>query len=119
MQDFADGVLAMQTFLVERTVSAHFDPSDPDQAALHSRWAADAYLEVGAIWYGAVVAGGQMFGLVAAEDESAIDRYCSILGIDTADIVVRPIDRFLGPAIAMPRNDPRFRPLQRPTTSSS
>jgi hypothetical protein len=109
----------MQTFLVERTIPSQFNPADPDQAALHSRWATDAYREVGAFWYGAVVAGDRMFGLVAAEDASVIERYCRILGIDAANIVVRPVERFLGPAVAMPHSDPRFRAPRPPTASGS
>jgi hypothetical protein len=112
------GVHAMQTFLIERTVPSQFDPGDADQAALHSRWATDAYREVGAFWYGAVVAGDKMFALVAAEDASVIERYCEILGIDAASIVVRPVDRFLGPTVAMSHSDPRFRPPRPPATNS-
>jgi hypothetical protein len=104
----------MQIFLVERTISIHFNPSDADQAALHSRWATDAYNKVGAMWYGTVVAGGKMYGLVAADDATVFDRYCAILGIDALDIVVRPVDQFLGPAVAMLQGDPRFRPLALP-----
>jgi hypothetical protein len=104
----------MQTFLIERTISPLFDPSNPDQAALHSRWAVDAYQQVGAVWYGSVVAGGKMFGLVSAQDETAIGRYCEILGIAPADIVVRRVETLLGPTVAMPPNDPRFRPMRRP-----
>jgi hypothetical protein len=101
----------MQIYLIERTISAHFKPSDQDQAALHSRWATDAYNKVGAVWYGTVVAGGKMYGLVAAEDNSAFDRYCEILGIASSDIIVRQVDQFLGPAVAMLQSDPRYRPL--------
>lgn len=100
----------MQTFMIERTISPLFDTKNADHAALHSRWATDAYTAVGAHWYGAVVAGGKMFGLVAAEDEAALRRYCELLGILPDEIVIRRVDTFLGPSVAMAKDNPLYRP---------
>jgi hypothetical protein len=103
----------MALFLIERPVPAGFYPNNPDEAALHSRWATDAYNQVGATWYGAVVAGDRMTGLVAADDEAAIERYCEILGIAPGQIIIRRVDAVLGPAVAMAPSDPRYRPQRR------
>lgn len=101
----------MQTFMIERAIPPLLDTKNADHAALHSRWATDAYQAVGAHWYGAVIAGGRMYGLVAAEDENALRRYCDLIGVAPDEIIVRRVETFLGPAVAMAKDDPRYRPL--------
>jgi hypothetical protein len=99
----------MQIFLVERAIPPAFDTSNPDQVALHSRWATDAYLAAGIVWYGGVVAGGRMYSMVAADDEAVIERYRDSLHIAPQDMAIRKVDTFVGPAAAMAHSDPRFR----------
>ena len=99
----------MKTFLVERTIPPRFDAVDPDQVALHARWAADAYREVGAFWLGGVVTEDAMFSLVTAEEEADLQRYCQSLGIADADVTLHRVVRPLGPFFALPRGDARFR----------
>ena len=104
----------MQIFLVERTIPPAFDTTNPDQVALHSRWATDAYLAVNIVWYGGVVAAGRMYSMVAADDETVIERYRVSLGIAMEDMIVRKVDSFIGPAAAMATTDPRFRAPRAP-----
>jgi len=99
----------MKTFVVERTIPPGFDVADPDQVALHARWAVNAYREVGAFWLGGVVTDNAMFSLVTAEEEGDLQRYCRSLGIDDADVTLRRVVRPLGPFFALPRGDARFR----------
>jgi hypothetical protein len=103
----------MALFLVERVISPGFNPEDADQAALHSKWATDAYNQVGATWFGSVVAGGRMYGLAAADNAEQIERYATLLGIPPDQIKIHPVDAVLGPAVAMAATDPRFRPQRR------
>lgn len=99
----------MQTFLVERTIPQRFDVTDPDQVALHARWAVDAYRAVGAFWLGGVVTEDRMFSLVTAEEEADLRRYATSLGIADVDVTLRRVVRPLGPYFAMSRDDARFR----------
>lgn len=99
----------MKTFVVERTIPPRFDVADPDQVALHARWAVDAYRDVGAFWLGGVVTKDRMYSLVTAEEEADLQRYWRSLGIDDADVALHRVVRPLGPFFAMPRGDPRFR----------
>jgi hypothetical protein len=100
----------MQTFLIERKIPARFDVADPDQVALHGRWAVDAYQAVGAMWLGGVVTEDRMFSLITAEAADDLHRYRQALGIADQDMVLRRVVRPLGPFFAMARDDPRFRP---------
>ena len=93
----------MQTFLIERTVPEGFRFEDPATAALHSRWATDAYHAVGAMWFGGVVTDRGMFGLAAAESAEDLERYRTSLGIAAEDMQVRRVLRALGPFLAAPR----------------
>ena len=99
----------MDTFLVERTIPPGFHTDDPDQLALHARWAVDAYREVGAFWLGGVVTADRLYSLVTAEEEGDLERYRRSLGIADKDIILRRVVRPLGPFFAMSRTDPRFR----------
>ena len=99
----------MKTFLVERTIPPRFDVADPDQVALHARWAVDAYRDVGAVWLGGVVTRDRMFSLVTADEEADLQRYWRSLAIDEGDVALHRVVRPLGPFFAMPRGDPRFR----------
>jgi hypothetical protein len=99
----------MPSFLIERTLPPQFDVADPDQVALHARWALDAYGEVRATWLGGVVTEDAMFSLVVAEDAADLQRYRRSLGIDDQDMRVRRIVRPIGPFLAMSRRDERFR----------
>jgi hypothetical protein len=100
----------MLTYLMERTIPPRFDSADPDQVALHARWAVDAYREVGAFWLGGVVTEDRMFSLVTAEAQDDLHRYCRGLGIAEQDVTLRRVVRPLGPYFAMSRDDARFRP---------
>jgi hypothetical protein len=104
----------MQIFLIERAIPPAFDTNNPDQVALHSRWATDAYLAAGIVWYGGVVTGGRMYGMVAADDEAVIERYRDSLHIAPQDMTIRKVDTFIGPAAAMAHSDPRFRAPRAP-----
>jgi hypothetical protein len=99
----------MDTFLIERTIPAAFHVEDPDNVALHARWAVDAYRKVGAFWLGGVVTEDRMFSLVTAEDAGDLERYWRSLGIDEEDVVLRRVVRPLGPYFALARDDARFR----------
>ena len=99
----------MKTFLVERTIPPQFDVADPDQVALHARWAVDAYREVGAFWLGGVVTEDRMYSLVTAEEEADLQRYWRSLGIGDGDVALHRVVRPLGPFFAMSRGDARFR----------
>lgn len=100
----------MLTYLMERTIPPRFDTTDPNQVALHARWATDAYREVGAFWLGGVVTEDRMFSLVTAEAEGDLRRYCESLGIADQEVTLRRVLRPLGPYFAMARDDARFRP---------
>ena len=101
----------MPTFLLERVIPPAFDVRDPDQRALHSRWATDAYRAAGIVWLGAVATDeGNMYGLVVADSESDIDRYCESLSIAKADVTIRKVVGAVGPHVAMAKDDPRYRP---------
>ena len=104
----------MQVFFIERAIPPAFDTTNPDQVALHSRWATDAYLAAGIVWYGGIIAGGKMYSLVAADGADVIERYRLSLGIALEDMVVCKVDTLLGPAAAMAHSDPRFRPPRLP-----
>jgi hypothetical protein len=99
----------MSTFLLQRRIPPAFDPADPDQVALHARWALDAYGAVGATWLGGVVTEDTMLSLVVAEGADDLERYRRSLGIAEADMIVRRVVRPLGPFFAMSRSDERFR----------
>jgi hypothetical protein len=99
----------MKTFLVERTIPPRFDVADPDQVALHARWAVDAYQAVGAFWLGGVVTEDRMYSLVTAEGEANLQTYRRSLRIADVDMAVHRVVRPLGPFFAMSRGDPRFR----------
>ncbi|HEY8004097.1 MAG TPA: hypothetical protein VIE16_07710 [Phenylobacterium sp.] len=99
----------MRTFMMERPIPPRFDVSQPDQVALHARWAVDAYREVGAFWLGGVITEDRMFSLVVAEEEADLQRYCRSLGIDEQEVTLHRVVRPLGPFLAMARTDERFR----------
>ena len=103
----------MPTFILERVVPAGFDPSDPEQAALHSRWAADAYEATGIVWLGGVAAERTMYSLIVSDSEKRVHRYCTLLGLTADDYTIRPVVGVLGPFVAMSARDPRFRPPAR------
>ena len=90
----------MQTFMMQRTIPPRFDTSDPDQVALHARWAVDAYREVGAFWLGGVITDNGMFSLVTAEREDAVHEYGRRLGFPPGDMVLRRVIRANGPFFA-------------------
>lgn len=100
----------MPAFVLERVVPLGFDPSDPDQAALHSRWASDAYAANGIVWLGGVATGPNMYSLIVAPDEDHVQSYCSTLGLAEGDFTIRPVTGVLGPFVAMSTSDPRYRP---------
>ena len=93
----------MHTFLVERTIPAAFHVEDPENVALHARWAVEAYRDVGALWLGGVVTEDRMWSLVAAEANDDLRRYCASLGIADEDVRVRRVVRPIGPYFAAPR----------------
>jgi hypothetical protein len=106
--------LKVPTYLLERVVPRALDVRDPDQIALHTRWAADAYQAAGITWLGGVATDkGTMYGLIVAESDSDIDRYCASIGVGKDEFKVRKVIAALGPFTAMPKNDPRYRPLKR------
>ena len=108
----------MLTFLVERTIPPLFDTTDPDQVALHARWAVDAYREVGAFWLGGLVTEDRMYSLVTAERKDDLERYGRSLGIAPSDLTIRQALRPLGPFFALAQGDPRYRPQRRVDTPS-
>ena len=93
----------MLTFMVERKIPPAFRRQDPDNVALHARWAADTYKQVGAFWIGGVITDNGMFSLVAAEQEADIHEYGRILGFPEGDMVLRRVIRPVGPFFAQPR----------------
>jgi len=98
------------TYIVERVIPPAFDISSPDQVALHSRWATDAYAATGVVWLGGVATDkGNMYSLVVADDVDAIKRYCVSLGIAEADYKISEVRTMVGPQMAMARSDPRYR----------
>jgi hypothetical protein len=100
----------MPTFVLERVIPPAFDISNPDQVALHSRWATDAYQAASIVWLGgAATDKGNMYSLVVADDVDAIKRYCALLGIQEADYKVSEVRTLVGPQMAMSRKDPRYR----------
>lgn len=100
----------MQTFLVERSIPARFDVTDPDAVALHCRWALDGYAAVGAAWLGGVVTEGGMFSLVAADDAEDLRQHWRALAIGEDEVRLRRVMRPIGPTFALPRGHPQYRP---------
>jgi hypothetical protein len=100
----------MPSYVLERVVPAGFDPSDKDQAALHSRWAADAYAENGIVWLGGVATGSNMYSLIVGKDEEHVHRYCRTLRLSANDYTIHPVTGVLGPFVAMSTTDERYRP---------
>lgn len=94
----------MLTYLVERTIPPAFRVADPDQVALHCRWAVDAYREVGAVWLGGLITEDRMFSAVAVEREDDLRRYAQSLGIADADMTLRRVVRPIGPYYAGPQS---------------
>jgi hypothetical protein len=92
----------MLTYLVERVRPPAFHPEDPENLALHCRWAADGYQKVGAFWLGGLVTGDRMFSLVAVEHEDALHRCRAALGFPEAETTLRQVVRMLGPSLAKP-----------------
>ena len=90
----------MQTFLVQRTIPEAFRADDPQNVALHARWAVDAYKQVGAFWIGGVVTDDGMFSLVTAERQADLHEYGRLLRIPAADMTLRRVIRPLGPYFA-------------------
>jgi hypothetical protein len=90
----------MRTFLVERKIPPAFRTDDPENVALHARWAVDTYKKVGAFWIGGVVTDNGMFSLVTAEQEADLHEYGRILGFPPGDMVLRRVVRPLGPFFA-------------------
>ena len=104
----------MPTYFVERVIPPAFDVHSPDQIALHTRWATDAYQAAGITWLGGVATdAGTMYSLVVADSDSDIERYCASIGVAKGDFKVRKVIAALGPFAAMARDDPRYRPLNR------
>jgi len=92
----------MQTFLVQRVVPPGFRFEDPDNLALHARWAVDTYRKVGACWLGGVITDDGMFSLVAAEREADLHEYGRLLGFDPREMTLRRVLRMNGPSFAQP-----------------
>jgi hypothetical protein len=102
----------MPIFVLERVTPPTFDVGDPNQVALHSRWAADAYAAAGIVWLGGVaVHDGRMYSLIVAESVDDVERYCRSIGIERSAFKVSEVIATLGPHSALSRNDPRYRPL--------
>ncbi len=100
----------MPTFVLERVIPPAFDIADPGVVALHSRWAADAYQAAGIAWLGGVATDkGNMYSLVVADSVEDIERYCASLGIKDTEFKVSEVRAMMGPQVAMPRTDPRYR----------
>ena len=105
----------MPTFLLERIIPPALNIADPDNVALHSRWAADAYHAAGIVWLGGVATDqGRMYSLVVADSAQDVKRYCAALHIAEADYALAEVVTPLGPQVAMARSDPRFRPPRLP-----
>lgn len=90
----------MLTYLVERVRPPAFRAEDPEHLALHCRWAADGYRNVGAFWLGGVVTADRMFSLVAVEGEDALHQYRQALGFPEAETTLRRVVRMIGPTLA-------------------
>ncbi len=102
----------MLTYLVERAVPPAFATGDPENVALHTRWAADTYQKVGAHWLGGVVTDNGMFSLVTVEQEATMHEYARLLGFDPQQTVLRRVILPLGPWLAMDKSlarEPRVR----------
>jgi hypothetical protein len=97
----------MITFLVERAIPPAFDTADPENVALHARWAVEAYRKVGAFWLGGVVTDKGMFSLVTVEKEEDLHAYGRSLGFDPEQMVLRRVIRPLGPWYAMDQSSAR------------
>lgn len=105
----------MPTFVLERVIPPALDISSPEIVALHSRWAADAYLAAGIAWLGGVATDkGNMYSLVVADSADDVKRYCASLGIAESDYTLSEVKTAMGPHMAMARTDPRYRPMRRP-----
>jgi hypothetical protein len=105
----------MPTFVLERVIPAAVDIANPEVAALHSRWAADAYQAAGIAWLGGVVTDkGNMYSLVVADSAEDIRRYCAALGVAESEFKLSEVAATLGPQVAMARSDPRYRAQRRP-----
>jgi hypothetical protein len=103
------------TFVLERVIPPALDIADPDNVALHSRWAADAYHAAGIAWLGGVATDkGNMYSLVVADSAEDIARYCASLGIAESEFKVSEAKATLGPQAAMSRTDPRYRAPRKP-----
>ncbi len=106
----------MPTFLIERVIPPAFNVRDPDQVALHSRWALDAYQAAGISWTGGVALdNGKMLSLIVADNAEAIHTYCKSIGVQPADYTLSEVISSLGPHMAMSKSHPRYRPMKRPT----
>lgn len=93
----------MLTYLVERAIPPAFRTDDPENVALHARWAVDAYRKVGAFWLGGVVTDNGMFSLVTVEREEDLRQYARSLAIEDKEMVLRRVIRPLGPYSARPQ----------------
>ncbi len=100
----------MPTFVVERTIPALMRVADRDNIALHCRWAKDAYHQVGASWLGGVITEDRMFSLVVAEQAEDLRAFARGLRIADQDITLRQVVQPLGPFLALPLDDPQYRP---------
>jgi hypothetical protein len=101
----------MPTYVLERVIPPAFDMADPEIAALHSRWATDAYHAAGIVWLGGVATDkGNMYSLIVADGIGDVERYCASLGITAENFKVSEVRGNLGPQVAMSRSDPRYRP---------
>lgn len=90
----------MLTYLVERKIPPAFRVDDPENVALHARWAVDAYRNVGAMWLGGAVTDNGMFSVVVVEQETDLHEYGRSLGFPPGDMVLRRVIRPLGPFYA-------------------
>jgi len=105
----------MSTFVLERVIPPAFDISSPDQLALHSRWATDAYQASGIVWLGGVATDkGNMYSLIVADSVDDVHRYCALLGLKESEFKVSEVRANLGPRVAMSRTDPRYRAPHKP-----
>jgi hypothetical protein len=103
------------TFVLERVIPPAFDMAAPDVAALHSRWAADAYQAAGIVWLGGVATDkGNMYSLVVADSADDVRRYCASIGVQESEFKVSEVRANLGPQVAMSRTDPRYRAPRKP-----
>ena len=93
----------MLTYLVDRATPPTFAYDDAAVLARHSRWALDAYRQVGACWLGGVITEDRMYSLVTAERAEDLAAYGRRLGIPDGDMVLRRVIRPLGPFLAEAR----------------